>query len=254
MESMDHSPVTDECEKSASSYMAPPLRTTPGEMSANTPGPRMSLLAPPGPREAWRYLRHNGPRRALAKLVTGYVAGSQRWHVTFEDLTRYADRPNDADDLEFRFGRADDVPPKGLGPQEAEVVAVVMDPRTETPAVVLEGKRDHRRPRRRRAGLLPVPFDARASGGGGLHPSRAGTALHGGRVHGSRLPAARHHSPDGRRDGAAAARARRPRSRRHPPRGQPRHDRRGARQGDRAGGDGDADASSMESVVRLEPG
>ena len=110
MESMDHSPVTDECEKSASSYMAPPLRTTPGEMSANTPGPRMSLLAPPGPREAWRYLRHNGPRRALAKLVTGYVAGSQRWHVTFEDLTRYADRPNDADDLEFRFGRADDVP------------------------------------------------------------------------------------------------------------------------------------------------
>ena len=42
-------------------------------------------------------------------------------------------------------GRADDVPPKGLGPQEAEVVAVVMDPRTETPAVVLEGKRDKRR-------------------------------------------------------------------------------------------------------------
>jgi bifunctional DNase/RNase len=31
------------------------------------------------------------------------------------------------------------------GPQEAEVVAVVIDPRTETPAVVLEGKRDKRR-------------------------------------------------------------------------------------------------------------
>src|SRR5437660_8354644 len=42
-------------------------------------------------------------------------------------------------------GRADDMAPKTLGPQEAEVVAVVMDPRTETPAVVLEGKRDHRR-------------------------------------------------------------------------------------------------------------
>ena len=29
--------------------------------------------------------------------------------------------------------------------QEAEVIAVMLDPRTETPAVVLEGKRDHRR-------------------------------------------------------------------------------------------------------------
>ena len=38
-----------------------------------------------------------------------------------------------------------DVPPRAIGPQEAQVVAVVMDARTETPAVVLEGKRDHRR-------------------------------------------------------------------------------------------------------------
>jgi bifunctional DNase/RNase len=38
-----------------------------------------------------------------------------------------------------------DTAPKATGPQEAEVVAVVMDPRTETPAVVLEGKRDRRR-------------------------------------------------------------------------------------------------------------
>lgn len=38
-----------------------------------------------------------------------------------------------------------DVAPKLGGLQEAEVVAVVMDPRTETPAVVLEGKRDKRR-------------------------------------------------------------------------------------------------------------
>jgi uncharacterized protein len=49
-------------------------------------------------------------------------------------------------------GRADlapggtgDVAPRLDGPQEAEVVAVVVDPRTETPAVVLEGKRDRRR-------------------------------------------------------------------------------------------------------------
>jgi bifunctional DNase/RNase len=32
-----------------------------------------------------------------------------------------------------------------LGPQEVEVVAVAADPRTETPVVVLEGKRDKRR-------------------------------------------------------------------------------------------------------------
>jgi bifunctional DNase/RNase len=49
-------------------------------------------------------------------------------------------------------GRADlapaaggDVAPRLGGPQEAQVVAVVVDPRTETPAVVLEGKRDKRR-------------------------------------------------------------------------------------------------------------
>jgi len=45
---------------------------------------------------------------------------------------------------ELAPGGSSDVAPT-LGPQEAEVVAVVMDPRTETPAVVLEGKRDKRR-------------------------------------------------------------------------------------------------------------
>jgi hypothetical protein len=34
--------------------------------------------------------------------------------------------------------------PKAGGPQEVEVVAVAMDPRTQTPAVLLEGKRDKR--------------------------------------------------------------------------------------------------------------
>jgi bifunctional DNase/RNase len=34
--------------------------------------------------------------------------------------------------------------PKATGPQEVEVVAVALDPRTQTPAVLLEGKRDKR--------------------------------------------------------------------------------------------------------------
>src|SRR5437667_7359603 len=34
--------------------------------------------------------------------------------------------------------------PKVTGPQEVEVVAVAMDPRTQTPTVLLEGKRDKR--------------------------------------------------------------------------------------------------------------
>ena len=34
--------------------------------------------------------------------------------------------------------------PKAAGPQEVKVIAVAMDPRTQTPAVVLEGKRDKR--------------------------------------------------------------------------------------------------------------
>ena len=40
--------------------------------------------------------------------------------------------------------RAAPEPPKAVGPQEVEVIAVAMDPRTQAPAVVLEGKRDKR--------------------------------------------------------------------------------------------------------------
>lgn len=36
-------------------------------------------------------------------------------------------------------------PPRASGPQEAEVIAVMLDPRTGTPAVLLQGKRDGRR-------------------------------------------------------------------------------------------------------------
>lgn len=40
--------------------------------------------------------------------------------------------------------RAASPPPKATGPQEVEVVAVAMDPRTQAPTVLLEGKRDKR--------------------------------------------------------------------------------------------------------------
>jgi bifunctional DNase/RNase len=36
-------------------------------------------------------------------------------------------------------------PPRASGPQEAEVIAVTLDPRSGTPAVILQGKRDGRR-------------------------------------------------------------------------------------------------------------
>ena len=40
--------------------------------------------------------------------------------------------------------RADVSPPRPVGPQEADVVAVMVDQRTHAPAVVLQGKRDKR--------------------------------------------------------------------------------------------------------------
>jgi bifunctional DNase/RNase len=41
-------------------------------------------------------------------------------------------------------GRAPEVAPRPSGMQEAEVMAVVIDPRTQTPTVLLQGKRDNR--------------------------------------------------------------------------------------------------------------
>ena len=41
-------------------------------------------------------------------------------------------------------GRAPEPAPSARGPQEAEILAVVMDPRTQTPTVLLRGKRDLR--------------------------------------------------------------------------------------------------------------
>jgi len=40
--------------------------------------------------------------------------------------------------------RAEAPPPPTTGPQEAEVLAVMLDPRTQSPTVLLQGKRDRR--------------------------------------------------------------------------------------------------------------
>jgi bifunctional DNase/RNase len=40
---------------------------------------------------------------------------------------------------------AETAPPKPTGPQEVDVVGVMVEPRTQTPVILLEGKRDKRR-------------------------------------------------------------------------------------------------------------
>jgi uncharacterized protein len=45
---------------------------------------------------------------------------------------------------ELAPGPQPETAPKAAGPQEAEVVAVVIDQRTQNPVVLLRGKRDHR--------------------------------------------------------------------------------------------------------------
>lgn len=40
--------------------------------------------------------------------------------------------------------RSEVTPPRAHGPQETEVLGVVVDPRTQTPTVILQGKRDRR--------------------------------------------------------------------------------------------------------------
>jgi bifunctional DNase/RNase len=69
-----------------------------------------------------------GPRGRIAALAL----------VT---LVTTAGTPSRAD---LAPGRAPEAAPKAAGPQEAEVVAVVIDQRTQNPVVLLRGKRDHR--------------------------------------------------------------------------------------------------------------
>ena len=64
----------------------------------------------PSPREALLYLRNNGPRRSLGKLMAGYVLGRQRWYLIREDLVRYAAEPYDAGGYELRFATPADLP------------------------------------------------------------------------------------------------------------------------------------------------
>jgi hypothetical protein len=69
-----------------------------------------ALRALPAPAEALLYLRNNGMRRSLVKLLSAYVLGRQRWYMTREDLTRYAGVPVEANGIEFRFARPEDLP------------------------------------------------------------------------------------------------------------------------------------------------
>jgi hypothetical protein len=69
-------------------------------------------------------VRHAGARRALAKLVAGYVVGRQRWHVTLEDLARYAGQPAETDALELRWGRVAD--PSRMGRFTARVPHAIL--------------------------------------------------------------------------------------------------------------------------------
>jgi hypothetical protein len=64
----------------------------------------------PSLRETLLYLRNNGPTRAAAKFLSGYFAGRQRWHMTFEDVTRYLGEPLDAGGYELRFATRADLP------------------------------------------------------------------------------------------------------------------------------------------------
>lgn len=71
---------------------------------------RMSLLSPPSASEALLYLRNNGLRRSIAKAMTGYIVGRQRWYMTREDLTRYVGQTVEDNGFDYRFARQEDVP------------------------------------------------------------------------------------------------------------------------------------------------
>lgn len=60
--------------------------------------------------EAVLYLRNNGLRRALGKLISAYAVGRQTWYLTREDLTRHIGVPVTACGLEIRAARREDVP------------------------------------------------------------------------------------------------------------------------------------------------
>ncbi|MGH6690473.1 MAG: GNAT family N-acetyltransferase [Gammaproteobacteria bacterium] len=61
-------------------------------------------------RELWLYLLNNGLWRSLVKGLAVYVAGRQRWYLTWEDLTAYAGRTVDAPGFQFRRAQVADLP------------------------------------------------------------------------------------------------------------------------------------------------
>lgn len=64
----------------------------------------------PSLNEALLYLKNNGVRRSLGKLVAGYIAGRQRWYITRENLTRYVGLSVVSNGFELRFARSEDLP------------------------------------------------------------------------------------------------------------------------------------------------
>jgi hypothetical protein len=78
----------------------------------------------PGAREALLYVRNNGVRRSLGKLVAGHVVGRQRWYLTREDLVRYASEPLDPGQYQLRFATAADL--TAMGPFAGRMPAATL--------------------------------------------------------------------------------------------------------------------------------
>lgn len=56
------------------------------------------------------YLHNNGWGRSIAKGITAYLAGCQRWYLTHEDLTAYLGLPIRGNGFQFRRARLGEIP------------------------------------------------------------------------------------------------------------------------------------------------
>jgi hypothetical protein len=74
-----------------------------------------AVMLLPSVHEIQLYLRNNGLRRSMLKGLTAYIAGRQRWYLTYEDLTAYLGMPVRGNGFQFRRARPGEVPHmKGL--------------------------------------------------------------------------------------------------------------------------------------------
>jgi len=82
-----------------------------------------AVLALPSLYEMRLYLRNNGWRRSVMKGLTVYIAGRQRWYLTYEDLTAYIGQPIRGNGFQYRRARLGEVPHmKGLMERMPEAV------------------------------------------------------------------------------------------------------------------------------------